>query len=313
MNKIKFSILIPAYKAAYLQECIDSILGQTYKNLELIIVNDASPENVDSIVKKHDDSRIRYYVNDKNIGALNVVDNWNKCLELAVGDYVICMGDDDKLKPNCLEEYVVLLSKYPDIGLLHGWAEIIDEHSLPVKMTVHRCEYESTMSLMWHRMFAYTYQFIGDFCFNRRWLLENGGFYKLPLAWGSDDISAFIGSSKNGVANTQKVVFQYRVNSQTITNTGNPIPKLMAILQEKEWKREFVKNCDYKDNIDVLYRQDLLENTDVDFHKKQVRVLAADIRQHKCRLFYWLLEKEKYSVNIRTLLNAIRQAIMYKV
>lgn len=58
-----------------------------------------------------------------------MVDNWNICLGYATGDYAICMGDDDKFLPNCLEEYVRLIAKYPGIGLLHGWTEIIDENS----------------------------------------------------------------------------------------------------------------------------------------------------------------------------------------
>lgn len=312
MNKVKFSILIPAYKAAYLKECIDSILSQSYPNFELVIVNDHSPENLTDIIKAYEDDRILYHINDKNIGALNVVDNWNKCLGLAVGDYVICMGDDDKLMPNCLEEYAKLLEKYPDIGLLHGWTEIIDENSTPVKITMHRCEYESALSLMWHRMFSYTYQYIGDFCFNRKWLLENGGFYKLPLAWGSDDISAFIGASKNGVANTQTVVFQYRVNSQTITNTGTPIPKLLAVHQEIEWKEKFVNEYDCKNDVDILYKQDLLKNLKIDFHKKQSHVLAADMRRHKYKMFYWLANMGKFSIQSKTILLAFGKSLLYK-
>lgn len=62
---MKFSITIPAYKTAYLKECIESILAQTYTNFELIIVNDASPEDLTSIVHSFDDSRIRYYINEK--------------------------------------------------------------------------------------------------------------------------------------------------------------------------------------------------------------------------------------------------------
>jgi glycosyltransferase involved in cell wall biosynthesis len=60
-TNIKFSVTVPAYKAQFLAECIDSILAQTYKNFELIIVNDASPQDLDSIVSKYDDPRIRYY------------------------------------------------------------------------------------------------------------------------------------------------------------------------------------------------------------------------------------------------------------
>ena len=244
-----FSIMIPAYKRAYLQECIDSILAQTYTNFELLIVNDASPEDLDIIVNSYSDSRIRYYKNKKNCGAINVVDNWNICLSYAQGDYVICMGDDDKLLPNCLEEYEKLIEKYPGIGLLHGWTEIINEDSVPTLLTVHRCEYESAMSLMWHRQYAYQYQFIGDFCFNREWLQKQGGFYKLPLAWGSDDISAIIGASKNGVVNTQVVVFQYRINSQTISSTGNVEYKLKAINQEYKWINDFI-SLQATNNID---------------------------------------------------------------
>lgn len=84
---IKFSVTVPAYKAQFLAECIDSILAQTYKNFELIIVNDASPQDLDSIVSKYDDPRIRYYKNKVGFGAEHVVGNWNKCLEYATGDY----------------------------------------------------------------------------------------------------------------------------------------------------------------------------------------------------------------------------------
>jgi len=64
MNKdIKFSVTVPAYKPQYLVECIDSILAQTYKNFELIIINDASPLDLGIMIVRYDDPRIRYYKN----------------------------------------------------------------------------------------------------------------------------------------------------------------------------------------------------------------------------------------------------------
>ena len=100
---MKFSIIVPAYKPQFLAECIESILAQTYSDWELIIVNDASPYDLDSIVKNYEDRRIRYYINEKNFGAVAMVNNWNHCLEYVTGEYVINMGDDDKLTPACLE------------------------------------------------------------------------------------------------------------------------------------------------------------------------------------------------------------------
>ena len=76
MNKnILFTIAIPAYKSKFLSEAIDSCLAQTYTNFELVIVDDASPEALKSVVDRFHDNRIRFYRNEKNCGAVDVVDN----------------------------------------------------------------------------------------------------------------------------------------------------------------------------------------------------------------------------------------------
>lgn len=304
---MEFSILIPAYKKAYLQECIDSILRQTYECFELIIVDDASPEDLYSIVSLYSDSRIKYYRNEKNCGAANVVDNWNICLGYATGDYIICMGDDDKLLPNCLEEYVKLIAKYPGIGLLHGWTEIIDEHSTAYQQTVHRCEYESVISLIWHRWHVYNQQFIGDFCFEAVWLRKQGGFYFLPLAWGSDDISAFIGASKNGVANTQSIVFQYRRNPYTISSTGNVELKLEAILKEYKWYKAFL--CQEPNNQeDILYHRELVRKLDVYSQKKLGHNLSNAFKNSKLSVFIWMFRRRKYNISFKAFVYALSEA-----
>ena len=92
---MKYSFVLPAYKAAYLKEAIDSILNQTYKEFELIIVNDASPEGVDAIVRSYDDPRIQYYVNAENIGGKDLVAQWNYSITYAKGTYLILASDDD--------------------------------------------------------------------------------------------------------------------------------------------------------------------------------------------------------------------------
>ena len=83
---IKYSFVLPAYKACYFKEALDSILNQTYSDFELIIVNDASPEDLDSIVSQYDDPRITYYKNETNIGGKNLVEQWNKSLAYANGN-----------------------------------------------------------------------------------------------------------------------------------------------------------------------------------------------------------------------------------
>ena len=213
---MKFSIVIPAYKAEFLEEAIESCLSQRYEDYEIIIVDDASPEHLDGIVARFVDARIRYYRNDVNCGALNVVDNWNICLSYCTGEYVICMGDDDRLLPNCLMEYATLIEKFPDLNVYHAWTEIIDENGNFVKLLEPRPVFESCMSLIWNRWNGRS-QFIGDFCFRVSDLREKGGFFKLPEACGSDDISVVRAAWLGGIANTQSVCFEYRNSSRTIS------------------------------------------------------------------------------------------------
>src|SRR5690606_5931793 len=101
----KFSICIPAYKEEFLKECIQSILQQSLQDFELIILNDCSPAPLEEIVGTFDDPRIRYFKNEHNVGAVKLVDNWHKCLGLAIGDYVVIMGEDDLLEPHYLGEF----------------------------------------------------------------------------------------------------------------------------------------------------------------------------------------------------------------
>lgn len=62
---MKFSIGIPAYKGVFFEECLNSLLQQNYSDFEIIIVDDASPDNLIQIVEKFQDKRIQYYRNDK--------------------------------------------------------------------------------------------------------------------------------------------------------------------------------------------------------------------------------------------------------
>jgi glycosyltransferase involved in cell wall biosynthesis len=306
MNEdIKFSVTIPAYKAQYLSECIDSVLAQTYKNFELIIVNDASPQDLDSIVSKYDDLRIRYYKNEKNCGAEHVVDNWNKCLEYSTGDYIICMGDDDMLLPNCLEEYSNLIGKFPDLDVYHGWTEIINENSETVDINEPRPLYESVYSLMYYRIKG-RQQYIGDFLYKTSSLKEKGGFYFLPMAWGSDDITCYMAAEKHGIANTQTPVFLYRRSSITLSKSGNMELQMMGVNQTIEWIQTFLMETPMAESDKIYHRKILLELSSYG-RLRRVGTMTKDLFSNGFfRISSWIRKKNIYNIGsielIRTLL-----------
>ena len=303
---MKFTIAIPAYKAHYLKECIDSILAQTLSDFELIIVNDASPEDIDSIVNLYSDSRIRYYKNDKNFGAEHVVDNWNKCLSYAEGEFFVLMGDDDMLEVNYLEEFDKLIEKHPECNVYHCRSVIIDEKSEFIMLTETRPEVESVYENIWHRLFISRTQFISDFVYNTESLKKKGGFYKLPLAWASDDISSFIASTDKGVANTNHPVFKYRRHTLNISTTGNVKLKLDAILLENSWIERFLENDYTQSENDLLLKKMIVKNLSRRLVKKIIYTLQINFKCLSLKGFIQILNfRKKYKITLNMLFFAL--------
>lgn len=309
IENVKISVVVPTYKSQYLAECIDSILVQTYQNFEIIIVNDASPQHIDEIVSRYNDNRIKYYKNKIGYGAEHVVGNWNRCLEYATGDFVICMGDDDMLMPNCLEEYKKLIDLYPDLDIYHGMTMMIDEQSIVVNIQSPRPLVESMYSIIYYRWFGGRSQYIGDWLFRLKPLKEKKGFVNLPFAWEADDCSVFMASKGKGVANTQLPVFLYRVSSQTISsNTSNTSKKLKAHLMALDiYKKLLVRK---PNNMpDVFYYKKITEGMTKHLSKSFAFDIGADIYSHPLKFFYWFLYKKEYKLPQGTIKRALKYTL----
>ena len=125
MQRPKVTVCLPTYnKARYLPAAIASVLAQEFRDYELLIVNDASPDNTDEIVRGFVDARIKYARNPQNMG---LVENWNCCLNLAQGDYAIVFHDDDVMLPGLLRREVEVLDGNSKVVLVHAAAQAIDE------------------------------------------------------------------------------------------------------------------------------------------------------------------------------------------
>ena len=101
-DNIKISILIPTYnRSSYLKKCLESIISQNHDDIEIIISDNNSPDNTAEIVNQFNDKRIKYYKNENNIGS-NA--NFYKLIELATGEFIFFLTDDDYLLPGSIEE-----------------------------------------------------------------------------------------------------------------------------------------------------------------------------------------------------------------
>lgn len=312
-NQIKFSILIPAYKSRFLKEAIESVLGQSYKNLELIVVDDCSPEDLKSIVDGFSDSRMSYYRNEKNCGAVNVVDNWNKCLSYATGDYVICMGDDDKLTTTCLADYIEIINKYPGLNVYHTRTVLIDKNSEVWNIQELRPEYESGISLWWHRWNGRDKQYIGDFLFFKKHLDDVGGFLNLPLAWASDDLTALRAALPYGIANVSKIGFCYRSSMLTISMSADESIKALSAFKEMEYCKKILSELKPVDEVDRILLKLINIIFDSHFKYKFLDNFLKDIDAHPSNILFWWKHREQFRLSKKILLRTYFNTLRYSI
>lgn len=291
---MKFTIAIPAYKDVYFREAVESVLNQTIEDWELIVLNDCSPGDIEKITLKYTiDSRVRYYKTKHNVGAYDLVDNWNRCLELAQGEYIICMGDDDVLRNDCLEVYLRYVTQYPDFDIFHAATELIDEKSQFLRYQESRPLIESVYSMVWHRLTRKRDQYIGDFLYSVSHLRFNGGFQKLPLAWGSDDITAYRCSMRHGIVNIPEYIFKYRMNRYTISMTGNTIEKLGASSSKIRWISDNIINSAPISVVDEHFREMIEACIESSYRKEVISIIAHTKDKHPIRSILKLFKQSK--------------------
>ena len=114
----------------YLKDCIESVLSQTDKDFEFLIIDDASTDDSLEYIKSYKDPRIRILENEKNLGQ---VPSLNKGLEIAKGKFIARLDQDDVCLPRRLEEQTDYLEKHSDISILCSWEITIDSSGKKVR------------------------------------------------------------------------------------------------------------------------------------------------------------------------------------
>jgi Flp pilus assembly protein TadD len=118
------SLVIPAYNHRYFKEALASALNQTYPLLEIIICDDSTDDKIEGIVLKSSDDRIHYVKNPARLGGAR---NYQQCFDLATGEYIKFLNDDDHLHPQCVEKLVRCLIRYPGVTLVTSHRQPIDQ------------------------------------------------------------------------------------------------------------------------------------------------------------------------------------------
>lgn len=128
----KVSVCIPTYNyGRFLGDAVSSVLLQSFREMELIIVDNCSTDDTRRICEGFiaSDDRVRYFCNPLNLG---MVGNWNRCLELARGEYIKILCADDMLEPGCIARSVEIMEWHKNVALVTGGRLFVSEMLQPL-------------------------------------------------------------------------------------------------------------------------------------------------------------------------------------
>jgi glycosyltransferase involved in cell wall biosynthesis len=130
VSMTRVSIIIPTYnRARFLGDAVASALAQTYRDFEIIIVDDGSTDNTGELVTQYP-PEVRYFRQaNRGVSAAR-----NKGIELARGEYLCFLDSDDRLLPDALQKNVSFLDRHPEVGYCYGQIERIDENGRKLRM-----------------------------------------------------------------------------------------------------------------------------------------------------------------------------------
>lgn len=209
----------------YLQEAIESILSQTFKNFEFIIINDGSSDRSIDIINSFSDDRI-VLIDQVNTGLPTALNNG---IKMSKSGYIARMDADDISLPSRLKEQYDYLEKNNEVIAVGTHANVIDMNGNFVYTLKQPVTWEEVK-----RIFPETPFIHPSVMFRKRQFTQVEGYMDIPIA---EDVTLFIKLAKIGkLENLDKILLNYRVSPFSISRKSKKTNKIV-----KEIKSNFVE------------------------------------------------------------------------
>jgi glycosyltransferase involved in cell wall biosynthesis len=201
----KVSVIMPVYNAEhYIKTAIDSILEQSYKNIELIIINDCPTDSTMKIVRTYKDDRIYVINNSQNKG---IAYSRNAGLYYATGKYIAIMDDDDISLPGRIEKQVKFLEEREDIDILGGKVQAIDENDTII--STDKMVFNNPLYIKVNFLFRCIYH-NSEVMFRKK-IIDNYGIRYQEKCYGMEDFLFWIECSKVAtMSNMDELLLKHR-------------------------------------------------------------------------------------------------------
>ena len=286
----KISVLMPVYNCElYIKEAVDSILNQTYRNFEFLIIDDASTDSTVSIIKQFNDSRIQLIEKPKNSGYTNSL---NLGLGIAKGEFIARMDGDDISLPERFAKQISIFEANPEIILCGTLLSIIGENkiiNLPenhedIKLALLRGNSIAHPSVMFRNLNAKGFSISYDLT---KEPAEDYDLWVRLLAVGK-------------FHNLQEVLLQYRVHINQVSKKRETQQVNSAL--ESRLKTLSYINYNFKDSEYVLLSKIMLLSSDVTFDEiKDFMIIKQKILFANSNNFFERHGFQKYLIELENI------------
>jgi glycosyltransferase involved in cell wall biosynthesis len=219
MKKIKISVVTVVYNGEkYLEETIQSVLNQTYPNIEYIIIDGGSTDGTVDIIKKYED-KIDYWISEPDRG---IYDAMNKGIRIASGEYIGILNADDWYEVDTLERVVYAISNNRDIDIFYGLIRFIKDNKefriecqnhnfIFDKMIPHPTCFIKKDTYKKLNYYDISYKVASDYDFLIRAKISNYKFYQITEVLTNFRIGGISSSTKIGAIESLKIKRKYKL------------------------------------------------------------------------------------------------------
>ncbi len=238
-DRPRISVLMSVYNGEkYVANAVDSILNQTYTDIEFIVIDDGSSDTTLKILAEYKDPRLKL-IGQKNVGLTKAL---NRGIKIATGEYLARQDADDVSSPRRFEEQVAFLDSNPRCALVGTLARIIDEdgEQIGIKRTAAEPA-QIAVKLPEENQFIH-----GSIMLRREAIVEMGG-YREAFKYAQDYDLVLRLSERHQLANIDEEYYSLRHREQKVSLQHSGLQAAYAVLARDLWRQRREGECDALD------------------------------------------------------------------
>lgn len=285
----KISLVVPVYNviSSQLEECIHSVLNQTYSNFELIMIDDHSsmPTVKETLKKYENEKQIKIGYHEKNE---QISKTTNDCIQMATGEFIGFLDCDDVLAPNALEEVVRELNKNKELDFIYSDEDKLTEDG--------KKRHDPFFKPDWSPDTFLSLMYTCHFSVYRKKIVDEIGGLTVGLDGAQDyDFTLRFVSKTNKIAHISKILYHWRERPESIAS--DPEAKPYALEAIKNLKERYLKENNLKGKVEF------------ESSVYQYRIVYEDSKHSKVSII--ILSKDHPEV-LKTCISSIRQKTKYE-